>query len=35
MKNKKLRRIPVIDKNKKLVGLVTNFDLAILGWDTE
>jgi CBS domain-containing protein len=35
MKNKKLRRIPVIDKNKKLVGLVTNFDLAIFGWDTE
>jgi CBS domain-containing protein len=35
MKNKKLRRIPVVDKNKRLVGLVTNFDLAILGWDTE
>lgn len=35
MKNKKLRRIPVVDKNKKLVGIVTNFDLIILGWDTE
>lgn len=35
MKNKKLRRIPVINKNGDLVGLVTNFDLAIIGWDVE
>ena len=35
MKNRKLRRIPVIEKNRKLIGLVTNFDLAIFGWDTE
>jgi CBS domain-containing protein len=33
MKNKKLRRIPVIDRDRRLVGIVTNFDLAILGWD--
>ena len=35
MKNKTLRRVPVIDKNRKLDGLVTNSDLAIFGWDTE
>ena len=35
MKNRKLRRIPIIDKHNKLIGLVTNFDLAIFGWDTE
>ena len=35
MKNKKLRRIPIVDKHNKLIGLVTNFDLAIFGWDTE
>jgi len=33
MKNRKLRRIPVVDKSKRLVGLVTNFDLAIFGWE--
>jgi CBS domain-containing protein len=33
MKNKHLRRIPVVDANRKLVGLVTDFDLAILGWE--
>jgi CBS domain-containing protein len=33
MKNRKLRRIPVVDKSRRLVGLVTNFDLAIFGWE--
>jgi len=33
MKNKHLRRIPVINKEKVLVGLVTNSDLALFGWD--
>ena len=33
MKNKKLRRIPVIDKDRRLVGIITNFDLAIFGWE--
>ena len=32
MKNKHLRRIPVIDARNKLVGLVTDFDLALFGW---
>jgi len=32
MKNKHLRRIPVINAKNKLVGLVTNFDLALFGW---
>ncbi|MGC8816302.1 MAG: CBS domain-containing protein [Candidatus Hadarchaeum sp.] len=35
MKNKRLRRIPVIDREGNLVGLVTNFDLAIIGWDVD
>jgi CBS domain-containing protein len=35
MKNRRLRRIPVIDRNRKLVGLITNFDLAIIGWDVD
>lgn len=35
MKNKKLRRFPVVDENKRLVGIVTNFDLAIFGWSLE
>ncbi|MGQ9788432.1 MAG: CBS domain-containing protein [Candidatus Hadarchaeaceae archaeon] len=35
MKNKRLRRIPVIDRSGRLVGLVTNFDLAIIGWDVD
>ncbi len=33
MKNKHLRRIPVVDAKNKLVGLVTDFDLALLGWE--
>lgn len=33
MKNKHLRRIPVINTKNKLVGLVTDFDLALFGWD--
>jgi len=33
MKNKHLRRIPIVDEENKLVGLVTDFDLALLGWD--
>jgi len=33
MKNKHLRRIPVVDAKNKLVGLVTDFDLALFGWD--
>lgn len=33
MKNKHLRRIPVVEAKNKLVGLVTDFDLALLGWD--
>ena len=33
MKNKYLRRIPVVDTKNKLVGLVTDFDLALFGWE--
>jgi len=33
MKNKHLRRIPVVDSNNKLLGLVTDFDLTLLGWE--
>ena len=33
MKNKKLRRIPVVGEDGKLIGLVTDFDLAIFGWE--
>jgi len=33
MKNKYLRRIPIVDTKNKLVGLVTDFDLALFGWD--
>ena len=33
MKNKHLRRIPVVNTENKLMGLVTDFDLALLGWD--
>jgi len=33
MKNKHLRRIPVVNAKNRLVGLVTDFDLALLGWD--
>jgi CBS domain-containing protein len=33
MKNKHLRRIPVVNARNKLVGLVTDFDLALFGWN--
>lgn len=33
MKNRHLRRIPVVDENNKLIGLVTDFDLALFGWN--
>ncbi|MGD8544385.1 MAG: CBS domain-containing protein [Candidatus Bathyarchaeota archaeon] len=33
MKNKHLRRIPIVDAKNELVGLVTDFDLALFGWD--
>ncbi len=33
MKNRHLRRIPIVDAKNKLLGLVTDFDLALLGWD--
>ena len=32
MKNKHLRRIPVVNARNKLMGLVTDFDLALFGW---
>jgi CBS domain-containing protein len=32
MKNKHLRRIPIVDARNKLMGLVTDFDLALFGW---
>jgi len=35
MKNKHLRRIPVVNARNKLMGLVTDFDLALFGWDFE
>jgi len=35
MKNKYLRRIPVVDTKNKLVGLATDFDLALFGWEFE
>jgi len=35
MKNRHLRRIPVVDSRNKLMGLVTDFDLALFGWDFE
>jgi CBS domain-containing membrane protein len=35
MKNRHLRRLPVVDAGKKIVGLVTNFDLALFGWESE
>lgn len=31
MKKHRLRRIPVVDEEERLVGIVTNFDLACLG----
>ncbi len=33
MKNKRLRRIPVLDKNRRLMGIITDFDLDIIGWE--
>lgn len=33
MKNKHLRRIPIVNAKNKLVGLITDFDLALFGWD--
>ena len=33
MKNKHLRRIPIVNAKNKLVGLVTDFDLALFGWE--
>ncbi len=35
VKNKHLRRIPVVNNRKILNGLVTDFDLALFGWDFE
>jgi CBS domain-containing protein len=32
MKNKHLRRIPVVNDRNKLMGLITDFDLALFGW---
>jgi len=31
MKKYRLRRIPVVDARERLVGIITNFDLACLG----
>ena len=33
MKNKNRRRIPIVNSDGKLIGLVTNSDLALLGWN--
>jgi CBS domain-containing protein len=33
MKNRHLRRIPIVDAKNKLVGLATDFDLALFGWE--
>lgn len=33
MKNKRLRRVPVVNKEGRLVGIITDFDLAIFGWE--
>jgi len=33
MRNRHLRRIPVVNAKNKLVGLITDFDLALFGWD--
>jgi CBS domain-containing protein len=33
MKNKRLRRIPVIGKDRRLMGIITDFDLDIFGWE--
>ena len=34
MKNRHLRRVPVVVDKNRLVGLVTDFDLALFGWGT-
>ena len=33
MKNKSRRRIPIVNSDGKLIGIVTNSDLALLGWN--
>lgn len=33
MKAKRIRRVPVVDSESKLVGIITTFDLAVMGWD--
>lgn len=33
MKRNRLRRVPVVDERERLVGIVTNFDIACLGLD--
>lgn len=33
MKAKKIRRIPIVDDQNRLVGIITTFDLAVLGWE--
>jgi len=35
MKNRHLRRIPIVDDKNVLVGIVTNSDLALFGWNLE
>jgi CBS domain-containing protein len=35
MKNKHLRRVPVVDSTNRLLGLITDFDLALLGWEVK
>jgi CBS domain-containing protein len=35
LKNRHLRRLPVVNAENMLVGLVTDFDLALVGWDLE
>jgi len=35
MKNKHLRRVPVVDSTNRLLGLITGFDLALLGWEVK
>ena len=32
MKNRHLRRIPVVDSESKLLGIVTDFDMSLVGW---